>query len=106
MQAKNFVQLELPLNLRQSDPLNQMEEAIQSMLDLTWKTVLIHISDNRRSIQELMRQHGKLVAINDGEARIKVSSLPIFRLAQKAIPDVEKAFLKAFGIRIKISLEL
>lgn len=53
-----------------------------------------------------MRQHGKLVALNDGEARIEVSSLPIFRLAQKAIPDVEKAFLKAFGISIKISLEL
>ncbi|PSB11734.1 hypothetical protein C7B69_21345, partial [filamentous cyanobacterium Phorm 46] len=61
MQAQNFVQLELPGVLpKKKDSLKQMEEAMQIMLGVTWKTVLLHIS--ARSTKELMRQHGKLIA--------------------------------------------
>lgn len=105
MQAQNFVQLELPGVLPQkNDTLKQIEEAIQSMLDLTWKTVLLHISP--RSAKELMRQHGKLIAIHDGEARIKVSSTPVLLMAIQKLPDVESAFRKAFGTTVKIRLEV
>ncbi len=98
-------QLELPGVLpKKNDSLKQMEEAIQSMLGLTWKTVLLHISP--RSTKELMRQHGQLIALNDGEARIKVSSTPVLLMVIQKLPDVESAFRKAFGATVKIRLEV
>ena len=98
------IQLEVPVMPQTIDPLNQMEEAIQSMLGLTWKTVLLQISP--RSTKELMRQHGKQIALHDGEARIKVSSTPVLLMAIQKLPHVELAFRKAFGTTVKISLEV
>ena len=98
------IQLELPLTPQTIDPLKQMQEAIQHMLDLIWKCVLAHIAV--RSTKELMRQHGKLVALADGGARIRMSSAPVFRLALEKLPDVELAFQKAFGTMLKISLQV
>jgi DNA polymerase-3 subunit gamma/tau len=102
MKTQNFVQLELPVTSHNTDTLKQMEKAIQDMLYLTWKCVLAHITV--RATKELMRQQGKLIALSDGEACIKVPSLPIFRLAEDKLPDVEAAFKKAFGYKIKIRL--
>ena len=102
MKTQNFVQLELPVISHRTEPLKQMEKAIQDMLNLTWNCVLVHITV--RATKELMRQQGKLVALSDGEACIKVPSLPIFRLAEDKLPDVEAAFKKAFGYKIKIRL--
>lgn len=104
-QSPNFpIQLELPVMPQKINPLKQMEEGIQSMLGVTWKTVLSHISP--RSTKELMQQHGKLIALNDGEAWIKVSSTPLLLMAIQKLPDVESAFKKAFGTTIKIRLEV
>lgn len=104
-QSPNFpTQLELPVRPQKIDPLKQMEEAIQSMLSLTWKTVLLHISPH--STKELMRQHGKLIALNDGEARIKVSSTPLLLMAIAKLPEIESAFRKAFGTTVKILMEV
>ena len=98
-------QLELPGVLpKKNDPLKQMEGAMQAMLGVTWKTVLLHISP--RSTKELMRQHGKLMALNDGEAWIKVSSTSVLLMANQKLPDVESAFRKAFGTTVKIRLEV
>lgn len=102
MQPQNFVQLELPVIFQNTDTLKQMEKAIQDMLYLTWNCVLAHITV--RATKELMRQQGKLIALSDGEACIKVPSLPIFRLAEDKLPDIQAAFEKAFGYKIKIRL--
>jgi hypothetical protein len=102
MKTQNFVQLELPLIPQKTEPLKQMEKTIQDMLDLTWNCVLAHI--RVRTTKELMRQQGKLVALHDGEACIKVPSLPISRLAEDKLSDVEAAFKRAFGCSIKIRL--
>ena len=59
-----------------------------------------------RSTKELMLQHGKLIALNDGEAWIKVSSTPLLLMAIQKLPDVESAFRKAFGTTVKIRLEV
>jgi hypothetical protein len=104
MQNKNFIQLQLPLITQKNDPFKQVEEAIQNMLGLTWQCVLGHIS--ARTTKELMRQHGKLVAISDGQAIIKLSSVPVLRIAHEKLPDVEAAFKKAFGCSIKVTLEV
>ncbi|MCW6050071.1 hypothetical protein K4039_08235 [Lyngbya sp. CCAP 1446/10] len=104
-QSPNFpIQLELPVMPQKIDPLKQMEQAIQGMLDLTWKTVLLHISP--RTTKELMQQHGKLIALNDGEARIKVSSTPLLLMAIQKLPEIESAFTKAFGTTVKIRMEV
>ena len=98
-------QLELPGVLpKKNDPRKQMEGAMQAMLGVTWKTVLLHISP--RSTKELMRQHGKLMALNDGEAWIKVSSTSVLLMANQKLPDVESAFRKAFDTTVKIRLEV
>ena len=98
-------QLELPGVLpKKNDSLKQMEEEMQSMLWQTWKTVLLHISP--RSTKELMRQHGKLIAFNDGEAWIKVSSTPLLLMAIQKLPEIESAFRKAFGTTVKIRIEV
>jgi len=98
-------QLELPGVLpKKNDTLKQREKAIQSMLGQTWKDVLPHISP--RSTKELMLQHGKLIALNDGEARIKVSSAPLLRMAIAKLPEIESAFRKAFGTTVKIRMEV
>lgn len=98
-------QLELPGVLpKKNDPLKQMEGAMQAVLELTWKNVLLHIS--ARNTKELMRQHGKLIALNDGEAWIKVSSTSVLLMANQKLPDVESAFRKAFDTTVKIRLEV
>ncbi|MBD1832919.1 hypothetical protein H6F61_09455 [Cyanobacteria bacterium FACHB-472] len=102
MQAQNFLQMELPLNIQKIDPLKQMEKAIQDMLDLIWKGVILHISV--RATKALMIQHGTLIAFSNEEACIKVRSLPIFNLAIQKLPDIEAAFKKAFGYSIKVNL--
>jgi DNA polymerase-3 subunit gamma/tau len=102
MQAENFVQLELPVNLEKIDHLKPMQQAIQNMLDLIWNGVILHIP--RPTTKHLMSQHGKLIAFSNGEAYIKVPSLPIFRMAREKLPDVEAAFKKAFGYKVKVSL--
>lgn len=104
MPSQNFVQLELPLINQKNNLYKQVEEAIQNMLDLTWQCVLGHIS--ARTTKELMRQHGKLVAINDSQAVIRLSSVPVLRIANKKLPDVEAAFRQAFGCSIKVNLEV
>jgi hypothetical protein len=104
-QSPNFpIQLELPLMPQKIDPLKQMEEAIQSMLSVTWTTVLSHISP--RSTKELMLQHAKLIALNDGEAWIKVSSTPLLLMAIQKLPEIESAFRKAFGTNVKVRMEV
>ena len=104
-QSPNFpIQLELPVMPQKRVRLKQMEEAIQSMLWQTWKTVLSHISP--RSTKELMLQHGKLIALNDGEAWIKISSTPLLLMAIQKLPEIESAFRKAFGTTVKIRMEV
>lgn len=103
MQSQNFVQLELPLIPQKMDTIKHMEKAIQAMLDLTWNGVLAHIS--MRATKKLMSEHGKLVALSDGKARIRFSSQPICKIAQAKLPEIETAFHKAFGYKVTISLE-
>jgi|ERR687886_381939 DNA polymerase-3 subunit gamma/tau len=104
MQAQNFVQLELPVISQKVDPLKQIETAIQDMLTLTWQNVLAHIS--MRATKALMREHGKLIALSNGEARIRVSSHSLYKIAQAKLPEIEAGFQKAFGVRVKVHLEV
>ncbi|HAH55854.1 MAG TPA: hypothetical protein DCM02_11390 [Flavobacterium sp.] len=102
MKNQNFEQLELPF-MKEMNALNQTQNAIQSMLNLTWNNVLMNLT--KPGTKELMRQHGKLIAIHNGEVWIKMSSPQLLRLVQHKISEVELAFQKSFGVSIKIHLE-
>jgi hypothetical protein len=104
MQAQNFAQLELPVIPQKTEPLHQMEKAIQEMLELTWNGVLAHIP--MRATKKLMSGHGKLVALSNGEAWIRVSSQPLYKIAQAKLPEIEVGFQKAFGVQVKVHLEV
>ena len=102
MKAPKYEQLELPF-MKEMNALNQTQNAIQSMMNLTWNNVLMNLT--KPGTKELMRQHGKLMAIHNGEVWIKISSPQLLRLVQNRISEVELAFQKAFGVSIKIHLE-
>ena len=104
MQSQNFIQLELPIISQKMDTLKSVENAIQEMLDITWKAVLAHIS--MRTTKKLMSEHGKLVALHNGEALIRISSLPLYRITQTKLPEIETGFQKAFGVRVKVRIEV
>ena len=57
MKAPKYEQLELPF-MKEMNALNQTQNAIQSMLNLTWNNVLVNLT--KPGTKELMRQHGKL----------------------------------------------
>ena len=103
MQSQNFVQLELPVIPQKNDSLQQMATAIKEMLELTWNGVLAHIS--MPATKALMREHGKLIALSNGEAWIHVSSQPLYKIAQAKLPEIEAGFQKAFGVQVKVHLE-
>jgi hypothetical protein len=103
MQSQNFVQLELPVISQKTEPLQQMEKAIQEMLELTWNGLLAHIS--MPTTKALMREHGKLITLNNGEAWIRVSSQPLYKIAHAKLPEIEAGFQKAFGVQVKVHLE-
>ncbi|MBW4519230.1 MAG: DNA polymerase III subunit gamma/tau [Scytolyngbya sp. HA4215-MV1] len=56
--------------------------------------------------QALLRQQGHLLAFNGREARVAVSSQPLFKMFQERLPNVEAAFLKVFERKVKVSLEV
>lgn len=104
MQTQNFVQLELPLIPQKMETIKHMENAIQEMLQLTWNTVLIHMP--LRTTKKLMSEHSTLIALHNGEALIRISSLPLYKIAQTKLPEIETSFQKAFGVRVRVRLEV
>lgn len=104
MQTQKFVQLELPVMPEQMNQLKQIEKAIQEMLQLAWNTVLAQIS--MPATKALMSEHGKLVTLSNGEAWIRVTSMPLYKIAQAKLPEIEAGFQKAFGVQVKVRLEV
>jgi hypothetical protein len=104
MLNQNFSQLQLPIIPQKIDIFKKLENEIQEMLDITWEGVLAHIS--MRTTQALMSEHGKLIALHNGEALIRISSLPLYKIAQTKLPEIEAGFQKAFGVSVKVRLEV
>lgn len=104
MLNQNFVQLELPIIPQKIDTLKNLENAIQEVLDITWKCVLAHIS--MRTTKTIMGEHGQLVALHNGEALIRISSLALYKIAQTNLSEIEAGFQKAFGVRVKVCIKV
>jgi TIR domain len=75
-------------------------------LDLvhTWQQVLANIEP--RGTQALLTQQATLLHFNGKEAQLGIRSQPLFKMLQERLPNVEKAFFKTFGSRIRVSLQV
>ncbi|WP_017720112.1 DNA polymerase III subunit gamma/tau [Kamptonema formosum] len=75
-----------------------------SDLEQVWQQVLAQIQ--QRSTQALLRQHGKLVALNANLARIIIRSHPLLEMAKNGLPSVKTAFERVLNGEVRVSLEL
>jgi DNA polymerase-3 subunit gamma/tau len=56
--------------------------------------------------QMLLRQQGRLIAFDGQEAKVGFSSQPLFKMAIERAPNIEAAFAKIYGHKIRVSLEV
>lgn len=69
-----------------------------------WQQIIANLQP--RGTQELLRQQCRLVFFQKDEARLGVSSQPLFRMVQERLPNVEEAFLRVFDRKVRVSLEV
>ncbi len=77
---------------------------LPSSLETTWQEVILQIQPY--STQVMVRQQCHLVAFDGEQARLAVSTQPLFKMAQGKLPNIEAAFEQVFGQKIRISLEV
>lgn len=73
-------------------------------LEQVWDDVIARL--RFRGTQVLLRQQACLLSFNGEEARIGLRSQPLFDLAKKQIPSVEKAFEAVYQRKVRVSLEV
>lgn len=97
------------------EPLNQNgEEAIAPSPAASSSSTQVNLEEMWRRIIEtlhplskgLLRDHGRLVALNEHQAQIEITAPRLLGIAQKRIPDIEKAFAKVFNRQVKIALSV
>lgn len=96
-QAKDYLkQIEKGIQL--------IEQGFQDMRNETWECrVLPCIPVPATRI--LMRQHGRLITLSNGQACIRMSSKAVYKIAQTKRSDIEAGFQKAFGYKVNVLLE-
>jgi DNA polymerase-3 subunit gamma/tau len=77
---------------------------LPSNLENTWQNVILQIQPY--SSQVMVRQQCHLVAFDGEQARLAVTTQPLFKMAQGKLPNIEAAFEQVFGQKIRISLEV
>ncbi|MBF2027496.1 MAG: DNA polymerase III subunit gamma/tau [Oscillatoriales cyanobacterium C42_A2020_001] len=75
-----------------------------SSLNSIWQEVIQEIKPY--STQVMVRQQCQLLGLDGQQARLGVSSQPLFKMAQGKLPNIEAAFQKVFNRKIHITLEV
>ncbi|MEM6424750.1 MAG: DNA polymerase III subunit gamma/tau, partial [Cyanobacteria bacterium P01_D01_bin.128] len=88
-----------------SDPISGDSEntASENLSDI-WRQVVGQLQP--LGTRALMQQQGRLLSFVDHQARVGISSKPLFRMAKERLPNVEAAFKQVFGRDIKVSFEI
>ncbi len=96
---------EIPTGTAPSQP-EQVPQSppLPSNLETTWQKVILQIQPF--STQVMVRQQCNLVGFDGEQARLAVSTQPLFKMAQGKLPNIESAFEQVFGQKIRISLEV
>jgi hypothetical protein len=80
----------------------QVQPSQELTLDQMWQKVIEHIQPI--TAQALFNHHCCLLSFDGQVACIGISSLPLLKLAQDKVPNIEVAFEKVFNSKIKVSL--
>jgi DNA polymerase-3 subunit gamma/tau len=93
-----------------ANPANQDNIASQSVpsqsadIGQIWQRVIEQIEPY--STRVMVRQQCQLIAFDGEQARLGVSSQPLFKMGQAKLPNIEAAFQNVFKRKIRISLEV
>ncbi|MBT9312391.1 DNA polymerase III subunit gamma/tau [Leptothoe kymatousa] len=71
-------------------------------LDDIWAKIVAQLTP--MGTQVLMRQHGQLMACDGVEARVGITNDKLMRMAQDRLSNVETAFEKVFGHRLRVTM--
>ncbi|MEO0456424.1 MAG: DNA polymerase III subunit gamma/tau [Cyanobacteria bacterium P01_A01_bin.114] len=83
------------------EPTALPQPAIGSIKDI-WAQIIANLQPF--GTQALMRQQCQLIDFDGVEARVGIRSKPLLRMAQDRLSNVETAFEKVFGHKVKVSL--
>ncbi|MBD3881447.1 DNA polymerase III subunit gamma/tau [Phormidium tenue FACHB-886] len=72
-------------------------------LQQIWDNILNRL---QRLTHALFRQQGCLLAFDGAQARVGISSQPLFGMAKQQLPSVEAAFEQLYGHKIRVSIEV
>ncbi len=87
-----------------STPIETPQPQPVSSLDKIWQEVIQQIKPY--STQVMVRQQCRLLGLDGQQARLGVSSQPLFKMAQGKLPNIEAAFQKVFDRKIYVALEV
>lgn len=72
-------------------------------LQQTWDEIL---SQLQRLTHALFRQQGCLLAFDGTQARVGISSQKLFGMAKQQLPNIEAAFERIYGHKVRVSVEV
>ena len=72
-------------------------------LQQTWDEIL---SQLQRLTHALFRQQGCLLAFDGAQARVGISSQKLFGMAKQQLPNIEAAFERLYGHKVRVSVEV
>lgn len=83
-------------------PTGEMDAPAMGSLSDIWAKIVAQLTP--MGTQVLMRQHGQLMACDGVEARVGITNDKLMRMAQDRLANVETAFEKVFGHKIRVTM--
>jgi hypothetical protein len=87
-------------SIKQVNQPNSIEDIFTKPSEEIWQEVLAHLQNS-----PFFRHHGNLLSFDGQVACIGISSLPLLKLAQQMMPNIEAAFEEVFKSKIKVNLQ-
>jgi DNA polymerase-3 subunit gamma/tau len=91
----------IPAASTPTEPFDEVAASHASDLHAIWQQI---IDDLHPLSKALLRDHGRLLELQETRAEIGISSQNLFKIAQERLPHVEEAFRKVLGRSIKVQL--
>lgn len=91
-----------PTQERQLEPTAAVSQSVG--LEQVWQNVLAHV--RQPFTQGLLREHGRLLAFEDGVAQIGIKTQPLLKLVHGKLANIEDAFEALYKFKVKVSLQV
>ncbi|NET04386.1 MAG: DNA polymerase III subunit gamma/tau [Merismopedia sp. SIO2A8] len=93
-----------PASLAHQQPPSTPAVSSSGNLEQIWQDLLAHVQ--MPSIQTLLHQHGKLIALDGTFAKINMRSQPLLKMVQEGLPQIEAAFEKICNRKLKVIFQV